>query len=529
LELGATCTVIGLGLVGLLTLQLLEASGVRSIGIDIDQNKVDLANSIGYGVSYNRNQVGLDSIISRACEDFGVDSVIITAGSSSLDPVNYAGEICRKKGSVIIVGSVPTGFDRKNYYRKELDLKMSSSYGPGRYDIRYEEKGEDYPVGYVRWTENRNMQAFLNLIAAEKIKPAKLISHEFTFNNAIKAFGLLMNKDEIFAGIVLKYPEVVEIKKLVSISEKTANKSNVKVGFIGAGKFAGSYLLPNLQNNVDLNTVCTGHGHNATYTARKFGFKEATTDYESIFSNKRINTVFIATRHNLHSSLVKRALTSNKHVFVEKPLCLREEELIEIRKLYLEKKLLLMVGYNRRFSKLVERIKTHFDASSPKAINYRINAGKVPPDHWVKDPEVGGGRILGEVCHFIDLCLFLAGSNIKSIYASSIKNEIKSDTLVINLEFTNGSIASISYFSNGNNKLPKEYLEIFSGGDVAILDDFKKLLIYGKKQLKVKIKQDKGHKVEVFEFLSSIVDGKKAPISFDDIFDVSLATFNVIE
>ncbi|MCO6499533.1 MAG: bi-domain-containing oxidoreductase [Vicingus serpentipes] len=525
--LGESCVVIGLGLVGQLTVQLLNAAGVKAIGLDIDGAQVKLAKKNGLQYVYNSSDTGIENVIEDLTGGHGADSVIITAGTSSLEPVNFAGKIARKKAKVVIVGAVPTGFDRKNYYIKELDLRMSSSYGPGRYDNDYEQKGLDYPIGYVRWTENRNMQAYIDLLEAGKLNVEGLVSHEFAFDDAKDAYQLIVDRTEHLCGIVLKYDTAKELKKEVSINTKTYNATDINIGFIGAGSFAQNFLLPNLSGN-NLVNVATARATTARNVADKFGFDNCTGDAEAVLNDDNINTVFIATPHNLHANYVIKALQANKNVFVEKPLCLTVEELEEIKEVESKSKGRVMVGFNRRFAPQIQELKKALNSNLPKAINYRINAGKLPANHWTQDPKIGGGRIIGEACHFIDLCAFVADSKITKVAANGLRdgNNLL-DTVSISLGFENGSVASISYFSNGNKKLNKEYLEVFSGEQTIIIDDYKTMEIIGKG--KKSGGQDKGHAAEVKLFLEAIKSGKELPISFEECYNSTKATFEVLE
>lgn len=530
LRLGENCAVIGLGLLGQLTMQLLNASGVKCFGIDVNQNMTELSRKLGFENCFERSTEGLNTIIRELTNGYGADAVIITAATNNLDPVNFAGEICRQKGKVIIVGSVPTGFDRKNYYRKELELKMSCSYGPGRYDSRYEDEGIDYPYGYVRWTENRNMQAFVDLISAKKINIKPLISHTFNFNEAVKAYQLILDKSEVYTGILLKYDTSKVLHSRVEIKAIKAEASSVNVGFIGAGNFANNVLLPNLKNNCIFIGISSNKPNNTRNIADKYGFSYCTDKADDLISDKNTNTIFIATRHDSHAAYVLNALQNNKHVFTEKPLCLNEDELSQIQNAQRNSKALLMIGFNRRFSPFIQKIKPLLN-NQPVAINYRINAGVLDSGHWIHKPTVGGGRIIGEACHFIDLCSFISGSKIKSVSANALQNANHlNDTLTIQLGFENGNVASISYFSNGSKELNKEYLEIFSNGTSIIIDDFKELRIHGKTSKSYSIKsQDKGHKQEIKLFLDSIKEGKPSPIPFDEIYNSMLATFKADE
>ncbi len=532
LKFGESCAVIGLGLIGQLTIQILNSAGVKSIGVDIDQTKVNLANEFGAKLALNRNHDGIEKIITTITYGFGVDSVIITAATSSTDPVDFAGSICRKKGKVVIVGAVPTGFSRENYYKKELDLRMSSSYGPGRYDPSYEEKGNDYPIGYVRWTENRNMQYFIDLLVQNKINMDKLITHQFELTDAVNAYNMIVENSSPYIGIILKYNLLNGYKrKLLIRNEKSIQSQKVKIGFIGAGSFAQNMLLPNIPKLVAFSGVATNRGNTSKYIADKYNFGFATTDANEIINNKEINTIFITTRHNLHAEYVIKGLKANKNIFVEKPLCLKENELDVIKKLYDESNSSLMLGYNRRFSSFVQKIKARTLNEFPKAINYRINAGYIPKEHWTQVVEIGGGRIIGEVCHFVDLAMFIAGSQITSISAvSADTGENLHDILSVQIKFENGSIANIAYYANGSKKLSKEYLEVFYAGTTFIIDDFREMKIYSEKVEKLKLStQDKGHKEEIKSFINSINNGEKSPISFSEIFNSTLATFKILE
>ena len=530
LVLGESCLVIGLGIIGQLTMELLNAAGVKAIGIDIDENQLELAKKSNSKLIYNRNHPDLENIIAEETGGFGVDSVIITASTSSLDPIEFAGNVCRKKGKVIIVGAVPTGFSRKNYFKKELDLRMSSSYGPGRYEANYEDKGLDYPIGFVRWTENRNMQAFITLLEAQKIDLSPLVSHEFDFKDAAKAYQLILDKTEVIGGMVLKYDTEKTVKKAVSVTEKSIVQDKVNIGLIGAGSFAQNFLLPALKEKVEFVGIATARPTSSKYIADKYEFGFCTNDATELAKSDKVNTVVIATRHNTHAQYVLESLKANKNVFVEKPLCLKEEELEQIKETFKASKGSLMIGFNRRFSPFVKKVKSFIGSEFPVSITYRINAGQLPSDHWVHDPEVGGGRVIGEACHFIDLAQHLSGSQIKSVMANAVMtSENLYDNVTINLEMQNGSIASICYFSNGSKQVAKEYLEVFGSGRTAIIDDFKKMTLSDSKIEQTKGDQDKGYNNEISSFVTSIKEGKEAPIPVEELFLSTLASFKVIE
>jgi polar amino acid transport system substrate-binding protein len=536
LRLGESCAVIGLGLLGQLTVQILKASGVNVAGIDIDPDMVELAGRSGADIAFSRGSGDEEQAVIGFSDGYGVDAVIITAGSSSLDPVELAGRLCRRKGRVVIVGAVPTGFSRENYYEKELELRMATSYGPGRYDPNYEEKGQDYPIGYVRWTENRNMQAFLQLLADGKIDLSFLTTHEFEFEKAPDAYQMIVDRSEPYVGIVLKYETEKETGKSIDLSGEgrrpAADGAGPRVSFIGAGSFAQNLLLPNIKGSV-LVSVATSQGHTSKNVAQKWNFRTATCDAEDVFKDDS-NTVFIATRHDSHAEYVMRSLKAGKNVFVEKPLCMTEEKLEEIAGIYNSASgsgaPRLMVGFNRRFAPHVRSIKKEFTDKLPKSINYRVNAGAIPADHWIQDREIGGGRIIGEVCHFVDLAMYLAGALPKRLSAAAMEDPRGLlDTLNVNILFRDGSIANISYFANGSKALKKERLEVFSSGKTAVLDDFTKLDIFTSRTIKNrKLGQDKGHRREVEEFLDSIRNGRPAPIPFEEIYYSTKMSFDII-
>ena len=531
LTLGANCVVIGLGLVGLMTVQLLEAAGVQAIGIDIDPAPVALAREAGATRAFERSAPGLEEAVLDVTRGAGTDAVIITAGTSSLDPVELAGRLCRKKGRVVVVGVVPTGFSREPYYRKELDLRMSCSYGPGRYDPQYEEHGIDYPIGYVRWTENRNMQAYLDLLARERLNPDVLITHTYPLQQADEAYQMILDRDEPFVGILIEYDTEKPVTDRVAVRSGAPAPSTGGVGFIGAGSFAQNVLLPAVQGQAPLVGVATARPHNARGVADKFGFAYCTGNAEEMLADERIETVFIVTRHDQHAPYVMQALQRGKHVFVEKPLCMSLDELNEIRDAYAQQRVHLMVGFNRRFAPLVQRLRDGLPDGAPRSINYRINAGALPPDHWIHDERLGGGRIIGEVCHFVDLAQYLAGASVTSVAAHAMDDPHGlQDTLTVSLGFENGSTASIAYFSNGSKRLSKESVEVFCGGHVAVLDDFKRLTLYTDTVSKKKRwKQDKGHEEEAKRFLTAVRTGGTTPIPFEEIYNSMHATLSILD
>lgn len=542
LRLGESCAVIGLGLLGQLTCLMLKASGIRVIGIDVSESPVNMAREHCADLALKRDNPGIEDQILHFTDGAGVDAVIIAAATSSTDPVNFAGAIARKKGKVVILGAVPTGFDRDPYwYKKELELKMSCSYGPGRYDPVYEEKGIDYPSAYVRWTEKRNMEAFQHLLADGKINIDYLTTHEFDFQDAPRAYDMIVNKTESYLGIILKYDtgKSSEEPARINITQpKPVTKINI--AFIGAGSYAQGNLLPNLPKKdpeVSLKGVLTNTGTTSKRVAERFGFEYCTSDENEILRDENINTVFIATRHDSHADYVIKCLQSNKNVFVEKPLCITMDELDAIIDVYKASVGSLqpavhgqvLVGYNRRFSPLSERLKKYI-GDGPMSMIYRINAGVIPGDSWIQDMETGGGRIIGEGCHFIDYLTWLNGSLPVKVFASALPDPLAhNDTLNINITFANGSTGVLAYYANGPKSLPKEYIEVFRSGSSGVIDNFKTLRLYGRSKLKVKLfNQDKGQAEMMKQFLQSLKTGK-ALIPFDELVAVSKSAFAVID
>lgn len=532
MRLGETCAVIGLGLIGQLTCLELRASGVNVIGIDVSKDVVEIAQKYCVDMAFVRNAPGIEEQIKTYTNGLGVDCVIITAATQSLDPINFAGAICRKKGTVIVVGAVPTGFDRDPYYyKKELQLKMSCSYGPGRYDLNYEEKGQDYPAAYVRWTEKRNMQAFQRLVSNGKIDISYLTTHQFDFEQATKAYDLVVKHSEPFLGIVLKYDSKKEHKRATLSIDKAVQITHINIGFIGAGSYAQGNLLPNLPSadKVGRISVMTNSGTTSKRVAEKFHFASCTADERDILDNEKINTLFITTRHDTHAYYVIEGLKAGKNVYVEKPICLTLDELCEIERLCAEKQRGVMIGFNRRFSPFAQKLKRRMGTGMMSMI-YRINAGSIPADSWIQDMKVGGGRIIGEVCHFVDLMTFMCGSLPCKVSASALPDsQGLNDTVNILVEFQNGSTGVIAYYANGSKALPKEYFEVYSAGTTGIIYDFKKCEIYGKKCEKTTLpSQNKGQKQMMECFFKALVDGK-LPISTDEIFSVSKATFAIVK
>jgi len=539
-KLGDVVAVIGLGLIGQLTLQLLKAAGCHVIGMDPIAHRAEVARKMGAdAVCLSAEE--LTHLCLQHSSGCGADSVIITAETRSSDPVNLAGEIARDRGIVVAVGTVGIEIDRKTYYQKELDFRVSRSYGPGRYDCDYEQKGHDYPIGYVRWTETRNLEAFIQLLSAGRLNLQPLITHRFSIDNANEAYDIITGRrPETSLGVLITYPNHAEpVRELQLVSRQRSRAlpmTSVSLGVLGAGNFATSTLLPALKRirGVDRAALCSATGSHAHHAAEKFGFRICTTDEEAILNDFPVNAVLIATRHHLHAPQVMRALESGKHVFCEKPLCLTEAELANIISLYENlpptQKPLLMVGFNRRFAPMALEAKSFLDEiNQPLAMHYRINAGSLPRDHWINDPEQGGGRIIGEVCHFIDLLTFFAGESPAEVETHRVNS---AESVVISLKFPSGSAGTIHYLTNGDRSFSKERLEIFGGGAVAVLTDFRRLELvrHGRKHvIKSRFHQDKGHRAELEAFFSALQTGGEPPIPFDQLVATTLASFRAAD
>src|SRR5581483_8619541 len=471
-KLGDVVAVVGLGLLGQITVQILRAAGCRVVGMDLLAERADLALRSGATAATTR-ATELHDLCRRFTSGHGADAVLITAETPSSEPVQLAGEIARDHGTVVAVGTVGMNIQRKLYYEKELDFRVSRSYGPGRYDSEYEEKARDYPIGLVRWTETRNMEAFLQLLVERKLDLKPLISHSFPIEQARGAYDLITGRtQESFLGVVITYPhepdmarriELPAIPQPVHLPKKTA----ISVGLIGAGNFASSTLLPAIKNveGIELVGVCATAGNRGQHAGLKFGFRYCTTDEKEIIGDPKIETVAIATRHHLHAGQVLRAIEAGKNVFCEKPLCLNESELAEIvRACFAPGAPRLMVGYNRRFAPMATRLRSFLSAiAEPLALHCRVNAGPVAPNHWLQDPEQGGGRILGEVCHFVDLLIYASGELPAEVHAREVPGggEYCGDNVIVSLRFENGSQGTITYVASGDTAYAKERLEVF--------------------------------------------------------------------
>lgn len=532
-ELGAYVAVIGLGLIGQITVQLLKAAGCKVVGLDINPGFNDIAKKSGCDLVLHSSPESKKDILAFT-NGIGCDAVIITAATSSNAPTELAISIARSKGKVVYVGDVPINIPRTPFYLKELEVTIACSYGPGRYDPQYEEQGIDYPISYVRWTENRNMQSVLELLEDGKLNFDILTTHQFDLDSADKAYNLISGESkEHYLGIVLKYNN--DNPKLDNtIIKEASSKTTGGVSFIGIGTFAQNYLIPAFRNaGADFITVASNKSINAKSAAEKFGFKAISTSGEDVAKDNS-SLVVIATRHDSHSKYVIEAIKAGKDVFVEKPLAITPDELDLIIEEQSKSKSRIMVGFNRRFSKSFQLIKKHFEkTTNPPIMLYRVNAGHIPKEHWVQQPEQGG-RIIGEVCHFIDTMLYLTGSNVKSVYAESISTEDSSvtneDNIIITLKFTNGAIGTIIYTAGGDSAMAKEYFEMFSQGKSAQMDNFQSITLYSAgKPTQVKTSGDKGINEEVNLTMKALKDDLAFPISLNELIITTKTTFAIRE
>ncbi|HAV78312.1 MAG TPA: oxidoreductase [Anaerolineae bacterium] len=535
-QIGENIAVIGLGLLGLLTAQIATAAGCNVLGIEIDSERIKLGSSLGIQAVSREKAVDSSSAFTS---NRGFDIVLICADTSSNDPIELAGLIARDRARVVATGAVGLTIPRKIYYEKEISIINSRSYGPGRYDTDYEENGQDYPVGYIRWTEGRNFEAVVDLMSKSKLKVQPLITHRFPIGQGIKAYEVITGKKKgNFLGVLLTYPEGTrkEEKTIAFPSDANRKSELVKLGVLGAGLFANSILLPSIKKagGIELVGIASSGGLNAQHSGKKFGFKYATSDENEIINDTRINTVAILTRHDSHADLVLKALKAGKHVFVEKPLAINTGQLSRISKqLKANSQSLLTVGFNRRFAPLAGQLKSSIvNLQSSMYVHYRVNAGYIPIDHWTQDPEVGGGRIVGEACHFIDFITFLVGDSPISVTAHALPDngKYREDNVTMTLTFPDGSIGVVDYLANGDKSFPKERVEVFCGGQVSLLDDFVSLeTIRDGRKSRVKSAQDKGWVAEWTAFVHSIREGGGPSIPYEQLIGVTKSTFAAVE
>jgi len=543
IQIGETVAVIGLGLLGLLSAGLAKAAGCRVLGIDIDPSRIEFAHKYAIQATVREHAEEVAQSFSRGR---GCDGVLICADTPSNDPVELAGIIARDRAHIVATGAVGLSIPRKLYFEKELSFINSRSYGPGRYDPTYEEEGFDYPIGYVRWTEGRNLESFIDLVSTGRLNVNQLITHRFSIDQAPNAYDLITGKtDEPFTGVLITYPEASENDKFLDERKRISHQSPippsspVSLGVLGAGNFASAVLLPSVNKipGIDMVGIASASGLNSQHAADRFKFHYATSDEQTIINDPNINTVAILTRHNLHARQVISALEVGKHVFCEKPLALTTTELEAIKSSLAAAapNCLLMVGFNRRFAPFAIQLKEFFKTrTEPFMAHYRVNAGYLPQIHWLHDPNVGGGRIIGEGCHFIDFLVYMIGATPINVTTQALPDDerYREDNVLLTFQFPDGSIGTVSYLANGDKAFPKERVEVFCGGRVAVLDDFRTLQTIHNGNRKVKhsrLRQDKGHQAEWKAFADAITNGFAPPIPYEQIFGTMNATFAAVQ
>ncbi|HKP83151.1 MAG TPA: bi-domain-containing oxidoreductase [Pyrinomonadaceae bacterium] len=536
--LGESVVVIGLGLVGQLTVQLLKANGCRVFGLDLDQSRVSLGLELGADKAVVSNDEAAREIETWT-RGHGADAVLITAATDSNQPIELAARVSRLKGRVIVVGMTGMDIPRPPFFSRELKLIISMSYGPGRYDPEYEERGHDYPLPYVRWTEKRNIESFLELIGEKRINVERLTTHRFPIAEADRAYQLISGDvQEPNLGVILNYDPEAEVTRKIPLGAAVRkSEKSIVLGVIGAGGYVPAMLLPHFKTEgVEFSSIATASGISAHDVGKRFGFANAVSSADEVLDDKDVNLVVIGTRHDTHAELARKALERNKHVFVEKPLALNDDQLESVVEAARSSSGKLMVGFNRRFSPLAQRAKAFFDGrETPLSILYRVNAGRIAKDHWTQNAEEGGGRIVGEVCHFVDLMQFLIEAPPVSVFAEAISAKsskiVDDDSVFITLRFADGSNGSIAYLSEGDKALAKERVEIFGAGRVFVLDDFRRATLYkdGREEQVTLKAQDKGQQAQVREVCASVLGGGPAPIGVDELAATTRATFRVLD
>ncbi|XZF15382.1 bi-domain-containing oxidoreductase [Chitinophagaceae bacterium MMS25-I14] len=523
---GETITVIGLGLIGQITAQLLVANGCRVVGVDPDPAKRELAKS--KNIICTEPQHAVD-FVQQLTGGIGADGVIITASAKADEIIAQAAQMSRKRGRIVLTGVVGLNINRADFYEKELSFRVSCSYGPGRYDAAYEQKGQDYPIGYVRWTEQRNFEAVLHAIDRKQLDVSSLITKRVPLNEYHKIYSNLTDSNTVAAMLV--YPEQSNAAATVHFEQhKINNAGPVLAGVIGAGNFTGAFVLPAMQQaGIPIKTIASKGGLTAATLAKKYGIPSATTDYTEILRNESINTVIITTRHHQHAAMTSEALAAGKHVFVEKPLAITREQLQQVMQQYQSSGKTVTVGFNRRFAPLTQKIKELLGANpNPLNITITVNAGAIPPGNWINDPETGGGRIIGEACHFIDLCSYIVGSPVVAVCTNTMNGSDENATILLRL--ANGSNATVHYFANGSKTYDKERIEIYSDGRTLILENWKKLTGYGFKGFNtVSSAQDKGHVHLMKKFVAMLGNGGDPIIPFEELVNTTSATFAAME
>jgi len=530
--LGETIVVVGLGLIGLVTAELLKANGCNVIGFDFDSQKVELAKRkgiIAINPADGTNQV---KFVESYTNGIGADGVIITASNKSNEIISQSAKMCRKRGRVILVGVVGLDISRDDFYEKEISFQVSCSYGAGRYDDNYEQNGQDYPIGYVRWTQKRNFQAVLNAIANKQIDVKSLITERVPLSEYMSIYGDMKNSKSIAS--ILVYDNITKVERSISITNKFFTGKKGVLGIIGSGNFTSATILPNLKKlNADMAYLASSGGLSSTTLAKKYSIANSTTDYNQILKDSEVDLVLITTRHNSHASMVLESMKAGKSVFVEKPLAIKEEELNEIVSNYEQSNVNISVGFNRRFAPLAQKMKSILGSNeTPMNIVATMNAGAIPANVWVHDMEIGGGRILGEACHYIDLCTYLSGSKVMEVCmnAMGINPNENTDNVSILLKYENGSNAVINYFANGSKSYSKERVEVFSQERTLVMDNWRRLYGFGFKGFsKARSKQDKGHFNQFQTLLKQQRNGGNPIIPFEEIVNTTRASFAAIK
>lgn len=536
-RVGETVAVIGLGLIGQLAVMLLKASGCRVIGFDVSPRRVEQAIANGAVAAFSGEGPTVEEAVMKATRGRGCDAILITAATKSNTPVELAARIARDRAKVVMVGVTGMDIPRNDYYHKELSFIVSRSYGPGRYDTQFEEKGHDYPIGYVRWTEQRNLEAFLDLCSLGVIRPETLTTHRFPIADAVKAYEMILDGKEPYLGVVLEYPTSVEeqpasrieLKRAETRTKEPRGKETVGVSFIGAGNFARGVLLKNLKllPGIEYRGILTASGQSAVSAGEKYGFSFCTSKVDEIISDPTTDAVFIATRHSQHAELVVKSLRAGKAVFVEKPLAINTQQLEQVKAAAHDSGRGVMVGFNRRFAPMAIALKQHFTGVHPLSVHYRVNAGTIPPEHWVADP-AEGGRIIGEGCHFLDFFAFLTDSEPVSVDRIFVDRSSPDDVQLL-VTYADGSVCHLTYTTTGAKVTSKERVEVFGGGRSGILDDFRSLqLDTGSKRVtnqKSRFSQDKGHAAELTLFIEAVRRDTPMPISWDSLLNTTKASF----
>jgi predicted dehydrogenase/threonine dehydrogenase-like Zn-dependent dehydrogenase len=539
--LGESVVVIGLGLIGQLAAQLLKANGCRVFGVDLDPSKVELAKSLGADDGCVAGD-GVRQAVSEWSRGRGADAVLLTAATQSDEPIALAGEISRLRGRVVAVGLVGMNVPRAAYFQRELTLRVSMSYGPGRYDPEYEERGHDYPLPYVRWTEGRNLEAFLDLAAAGSLKTAPLVTHRFPVEEGARAYQLISgDTGEPYLAVLINYDPAREIERNVENRTSTlkpqTSTSQARVGMVGAGDYARRMLLPHFkEEGVEFVSIATASGVTARDVGRRYGFARFVSGADEVLGEEGVNLLVIATRHDTHAELARKGLERGLDVFVEKPLALNDEELDALLEAAVPSEGRLTVGFNRRFSPHARAAREFFkDRRGPLSILYRVNAGRVPRTHWTQDAREGGGRIRGEVCHFVDFMQHVTGSHVRTVYAESVTSDDREgtddDSVFVTLKFADGSNGSIAYLAEGDRALAKERVEIFGGGRTFVIDDYRAALSYaGGRETRARLRaQDKGQREEVRAVCAALREGGPAPIPLADLANTTRATFRILD